>query len=59
MAMGPFSRPYIVQTTYHNLYNVLGHLSAILTLALTSNTHPWLGIVHVGISAIFDGRCHT
>jgi len=33
--------------------------SAILTRALTSNTHPWLGVVHIGISVIFDGRCHT
>jgi len=57
--MGPFSRPYIVQTTYHKLYNVLGKFSAILTRALTSNTHPWLGVVHIGISVIFDGRCHT
>ena len=45
--------------TYHKLYNVLGQLSAILTRALKSNTHPWLRVVHVGISVIFNGRCHT
>jgi len=22
-------------------------------------THPWLRVVHVGISVIFNGRCHT
>jgi len=44
--------------TYHKLYNVLGQLSAILTRALKSNTHPWLR-VHVGISVIFSGGCHT
>jgi len=42
--------------TYHKLYNVLGQLSAILTRALKSNTHPWLRVVHVGISVIY-GRC--
>jgi len=57
--MSPFSRPFIVQMTYHKLYNVLGQLSAILTRALKSNTHPWLRVVHVGISVIFNGRCHT
>jgi len=45
--------------TYHILYNVLGQLSAILTLALMSNAHHWLRVVHVGISVIFNGRCHT
>jgi len=31
-----------------------------LTLALKSNAHPWLRVVqHVGISVIFNGRCHT
>jgi len=30
--------------TYHKLYNVLGQLSAILTRALKSNTHPWLRV---------------
>jgi len=39
---GSFSRPYIVQVTYHKLYNVLGQFSAILIRALQSNTHPWL-----------------
>ena len=57
--MGPFSRPYIVQTTYHKLYNVLGQLSAILTRALNSNTHPCLRLVHVGIPVIFNGICYT
>jgi len=52
-------RPYIVQVTYHKLYNILGKLSAIFTLALKSNTHPWLRVVHVGISVILNGRCHT
>jgi len=47
--MGPFSWPYIVQMTYHKLCNVLGQLSVILTLALKSNTHPRLRVVHVGI----------
>jgi len=41
------------------MYNVLGQLSAILTRALKSNTHPWLRVAHVGISVIFNGRCHT
>ena len=58
-SMGLLSRPCIVQTIYHKLYNVLGQLSAIFTRVLTFNTHPWLGVEHVGISVIFDGRCHT
>jgi len=57
--MDPFSWPYIVQMTYDKLYNVLGQLSTILTRALKSTTHPWLSIVHVGISVIFNGRCHA
>jgi len=57
--MGPFSRPYIVQMTYHKLYNILGQLSAIFTLALKSNNHLWLRVVHVEISVIFNGRCYT
>jgi len=57
--MRPFSRRYIVLMTYHILYIVLGQLSAILTLALMSNAHHWLRVVHVGISVIFNGRCHT
>jgi len=44
-AMGPFSRLYIVQMTYHKLYNVLEQLSAIMARALKSNTHPWLRVV--------------
>jgi len=40
-AMGPCSRPYIVEMTYHKLCNVLGQRSAIFTLSLKSNTHPW------------------
>jgi len=56
--MGPFSRPYIVQMTYHKLYNVLGQLSAFYS-GPKSNNHPWLRVVHVGISAIFNGRCYT
>jgi len=54
--MGPFSRPDIVQMTYHKFYNVLGQLSAIFVLALKSNIQPWLRVVHVGISVIFNGR---
>jgi len=57
--MGPFSRPYIVQMTYDKLCSILGQLSAILTQALKSTTHPWLRDVYVGISVIFNGRCHT
>jgi len=38
--------------TYHKLYNVLRQLSAILTQALRSDTHPWLKVVYVGISVI-------
>ena len=34
-------------------------LSAILTMALKSNTHPWLRVVHIGISVIFNSRCDT
>jgi len=56
---GRFSRPYVVPMTYHKLHNVLRQLSAILTRVLKSNTHPWLSVVRVGISAIFNGRCHT
>jgi len=45
--------------TYDKLCSILGQLSAILTQALKSTTHPWLRDVYVGISVIFNGRCHT
>jgi len=45
--------------TYHKLCSVLGQLSAILTQALKSNAHHLLRVVHVGISVIVNGRCHT
>ena len=47
-----------MEMTYDKLYNVLGQLSAILGWALKSTTHPWLRVVHVGISVVFGG-CHT
>jgi len=49
----------MVKMTYHKLYSVMWQLSAILTMALKSNTHPWLRVVHIGISVIFNSRCDT
>jgi len=43
---------------YHNMCDVLSQVFEILSRALNSNNHPWLTVVHVAISVIFNGRYH-
>jgi len=43
---------------YHKMCDVLSQLFEIFSRALTSTTQPWLRVVHVRISVIFNGRYH-